>query len=75
MLAAEGLHAGGERQRERVTSSDSARVPNSDGDNIRAVQLLQGHTKLESTARYLGIVAVLGLFAVERWHRSWAGVR
>ena len=34
--------------------------------NIRAVQLLLGHTKLESTARYLGIEVDHALEIVEQ---------
>jgi hypothetical protein len=45
-LSAQGLHRAS--QRESTTRSGRAR-------NLRAVQLLLGHTKIESTVRYLGI--------------------
>ena len=54
--------------------------------NLRAVQLLLGHTKLESTVRYLGIevddalrspskrrCSLIGRVATARGRRSWSG--
>lgn len=35
--------------------------------NLRAVQLLLGHSKLESTVRYLGIEVLRGALSFLRW--------
>jgi site-specific recombinase XerD len=39
--------------------------------NLRAVQLLLGHTKLESTVRYLGVEVDDALRAVSQLSESW----